>query len=256
MTVLLQQTNSRLVPVNELVEEPYSTVLGYPKCAKDELERRIVELKSMGVRGIIFEGVTKLGKLDMLGKGCVGIVVKAVIDSRTVALKIRRLDADRESMEREAGLLKIANSVGVGPEFVANSRNFLASDVADGVKIIKWIKQDLDECRVRSIARQILEQCFNLDIAGLDHGELNNLRKHVIVGEEVTIIDFESASTQRRVSNVTSAAQCLFIAGEIAEKFRSILGINSTDEIIGQLKKYKDNASEENFQGSLQVLKL
>lgn len=253
---MLQQTNSRLVAVNDLVEEPYSSVLGYPKCATDELESRVRELESIGVKGIIFEGSSKVGKLGVLGKGCVSVVVKAVLDDRTVALKIRRLDADRESMEREAGFLKIANSVDVGPKFVAESKNFLAMDLADGRKIVDWIKQDLDAQKVRTVALQVLEQCFRLDTIGLDHGELSNLNKHVIVGENITIIDFESASTERRVSNVTAAAQCLFIGSAIARKVRSVLKIDSTDEIIQSLKKYKNNVGKENLESLIEVLKL
>ncbi len=248
--------NSRLVTVNELVEEPYSSVLGYPKCPKDELENRVKELESIGVKGIIFEGNSKIGKLEIMGKGCVSVVVKAVVDDRIVALKIRRLDADRESMERESNFLKIANSVDVGPRFFANSKNFLTMDIADGMKIIDWIKQDLGARQIRLVALQILEQCFRLDTIGLDHGELSNLNKHVIVGKNLTIIDFESASTERRVSNVTAAAQCLFIGSAIARKIRSVLEIDSSDKIIQELKRYKNDVSKENLESLIGALKL
>ena len=253
---LLQQINSRLVEVNELVEEPYSYVLGYPKPSEAELENRIRELKSMDVKGILFDGSSMIGKLSILGKGCVSVVVKAVLDNRTVALKIRRLDADRETMEREASFLSIANSVDVGPKLVAKSKNFLAMELAYGEKMVDWIKQDLEQQKVRSVTRQILEQCFRLDSAGLDHGELSNLNKHVIVGENVTIIDFESASTERRVANVTAATQCLFIGSAIARKVRSVLKIDSTDQIIQSLRKYKNDVNKENFESLIRVLEL
>lgn len=253
--ILLQQINSRL-EVYELVNEPYSYVLGYPRCSRDELESRVSELKSMDVKGIIFEGSSMIGKLNILGKGCVSVVVKAVLDNRTVALKIRRLDADRESMEREANFLNIANSVDVGPKLVAMSKNFLVMQLADGEKMVDWIKHDLEDQQVRSVARQVLEQCFRLDGIGLDHGELSNLNKHVIVGENVTIIDFESASTGRRVANVTAATQCLFIGSAIARTVRSVLKIDSKDAIIHSLKKYKNYVSKENFESLVSVLKL
>ncbi len=253
---LLQQINSRLVEVNELVEEPYSYVLGYPKCPRDELGNRVRELKSMDVKGFMFEGSSMIGNLNILGKGCVSVVVKAILDNKTIALKIRRLDADRESMEREANFLSIANSVDVGPKLVAKSKNFLAMELADGEKMVDWIQHDLEDRQVSSVARQVLEQCFRLDSTGLDHGELSNLNKHVIVGENVTIIDFESASIQRRVANVTAATQCLFIGSAIARKVRSVLKIDSTDEIIHSLKKYKNDVSKENFESLVRVLKL
>jgi putative serine/threonine protein kinase len=244
------------VEVNELVEEPYSYVLVYPKSSTDDLKNRVRELTSIGVKGIIFEGNSMIGKLNILGKGCVSVVVKAVLNDRTVALKIRRLDADRESMEREANFLSIANSVSVGPKLVAVSRNFLVMQLADGEKIVDWLQHDLEDQQVRSVTRQVLEQCFRLDTVGLDHGELSNMNKHVIVGEDVTIIDFESASIQRRVANVTAATQCLFIGSALARKVRSVLRIHSTDKIIHTLKKYKNDVSKENFESLMSVLKL
>ena len=253
---LLQQTNSRLVNVNELIDEPYSTVLGYPRCSREELASRVKELESIHVNGLIFDGDSMIGKLKVLGKGCVSVVVKAVIDNEIIALKIRRLDANRESMEREAGFLNIANSVDVGPKLLAKSKNFLTMHLALGSKMEDWIKQDLNSQQIRSITLQILNQCFRLDSINLDHGELSNLNKHVIVSENATIIDFESASTQRRVSNVTAAAQCLFIGSAIARRVRSVLRIDATDEIIQSLKKYKNDVSKENLESLINVLKL
>ena len=53
-----------------------------------------------------------LGKIAIAGKGCVSLVLRAkFLDQTICALKIRRLDANRCSMEREAELHKIANSL-------------------------------------------------------------------------------------------------------------------------------------------------
>jgi len=65
--------------------------------------------------------------------------------------------------------------------------------------------------------KKILEDCYSLDRIGLDHGELSNLSKHVIVGRKITVIDFESSSTDRKVSNVTSATQALCIGSGISK---------------------------------------
>jgi len=254
---LSQQMNSRLVATSALVDEPYSSILGYPKSSRDELESRVNELKSIGVQGILFEGNSKIGKLDVLGKGCVSVVVKAVIDDQIVALKIRRLDADRESMEREAEMLKIANSVGVGPKHIGSSKNCVLMDLANGIKIIDLImKMDNKKSEIKSVALDVLEQCYKLDKIGLDHGELSNLNKHVIVGDAVTIIDFESASVKRRVANVTAATQCLFIGSAIARKVCKLLKIGARDEIIRSLREYKSDKSKENLERLQKVLGL
>ena len=78
----------------------------------------------------------------------------------------------------------------------------------DGIKISQWIntlKGVGSVKKLKNTLRKILEDCYRLDEIGFDHGELSNISKHVIVGEEnSTIIDFESSSTNRRPSNVTS----------------------------------------------------
>jgi len=76
------------------------------------------ELKKLKISKIAFEGSTRIGNLQILGKGYVGVVVLAKQKTKTVALKIRRLDSQRNHMNDEAKLLKLANKAGVGPKFI------------------------------------------------------------------------------------------------------------------------------------------
>ena len=72
-------------------------------------------MESLGITSIILGGKTIVNNVPVCGKGCVGIVVKAKAGSKVCALKIRRTDADRKTMDNEARFHKIANSIGVGP---------------------------------------------------------------------------------------------------------------------------------------------
>ncbi len=254
---LLQQISSHLVETKALVNEPYSAILGYPRCSKDELESRVKELQENNVSAILFEGNSRIGKLNLLGKGCVSVVVKAICNDKVVALKIRRTDADRATMDREAGFLKLANSAGVGPKFIKSSRNFLLMDLVDGINIFKFMEAENKRAKVLDVASNVLQQCYQLDKIGLDHGELSDMREHVIVaGDKITIIDFESASISRKMSNVTAAAQYMFIGGIVAKKIRKLLKVHSIETIITSLREYKNDISQENFESLKQVLNL
>lgn len=253
---LLQQTNSHLVEVEEMVNEPHSSVLGYPRCSSDELESRVRELKTHHVKGVLFEGKGVIGKLNILGKGCVSVVVKAIYDHEIIALKIRRTDANRESMENEARLLELANGIGIGPKLIKRSRNFLLMEYIDGKNMFSFLEEENNATKLLHVVSEVLEQCCGLDSIGLDHGQLSDMREHVIVSDKITIIDFESASTNRKVSNVTAAAQYLFIGGPMKDKIRELLKINSTDAIIQLLRAYKKDASKENFERLKQILNL
>ncbi len=90
-----------------------------------------------------------------------------------------------------------------------------------------------------------------------DHGELSNISKHVIVGKtKSTLIDFESSSTKRRPSNVTSITQAIFIGSGIANKTQKIYKNPPKEKIIENLKQYKQEKTRENFEKLLKILKL
>lgn len=246
--------------ISKLSEKPYAIIIGYPKATKRQVELRIAQMKKLGINSISFQGDLKLGSINVLGKGYVGIVVLAKKQKKKVAVKIRRTDSQRKEMQSEAKLLKIANSVGVGPRLIDSSKNLMIMEYLDGKKIGMWIKELKGKgsvSKLKSIIRKTLEDCYNLDRIGLDHGELSSIAKHVIIGKsKTTIIDFESASTKRRASNVTSATQGIFIGSGISKSIRKIYKIPSKDKMIEVLRNYKHNPTRESFDKLLKVLKL
>ncbi len=248
------------LPLDKLSQEPYSTIIGYPKATKKQIRTRIIELKKLGIRDVSFQGQTKIGSLSILGKGYVGVVVLSRIKNKLVAVKIRRTDASRINMVKEAKFLKIANKAGVGPLLLAMSKNFIIMEYLDGKKIGAWLnelKSKRDIKLLKSIMQKILEDCYSLDVIGLDHGELSTISKHVVIGKsKTTIIDYESASTQRRVSNVTSATQAICIGSGISKIVRKIYRMPSKNKIIKILRSYKQEQNRQNFEKILEILKL
>ncbi|WP_101477832.1 protein kinase [Candidatus Nitrosotalea bavarica] len=251
--------NSSLVPISKLVKEPYSLILGYPKATKGELTKRHAELKKLGVTAVSFQGETILNNIHVLGKGYVGVVVLSKLHKKDVALKIRRIDSSRSEMKSEAKLLKLANKVNVGPKLIDSSKNFIIMDYVVGQKITDWVRELKGRgsaAKLKSIVRQVLEDCHTLDTIHLDHGELSYIHKHVIVGESPCIIDFESGSTNRRTSNVTSATQSIFIGSALSSVVKNIIKIPNKKKLIDPLKKYKHEQSRENFDQILKMLGL
>ena len=130
----------------------------------------------------------------------------------------------------------------------------------NGKKIGEWIKELKGKgsvAKLKSVIRKTLEDCYNLDKIGLDHGELSNISKHVIISKsKATVIDFESASTKRKVSNVTSAAQGIFIGSGISKSIKKIYKIPPKEKMVDALREYKHNPTRENFDKILKILKL
>jgi putative serine/threonine protein kinase len=238
------------VLTENLKMEPYASVLCYPKVSEAELQSRLEELREHGVTAVKFAGEASAFNVPVLGKGFVGIVVIAHLDGQRAALKIRRVDADRLGLQHEAQMLSKANSVQVGPKLISVSRNFLLMQLIDGDLLPNWLDAHKEKEQVRGVLNEVLEQCWRLDSIGLDHGELSKAPKHLIVDKQQKpwIVDFETASVDRKPANVTSVCQFLFTSGgAVARAVAEVLGERNREEIICALRLYKKDRMRENF---------
>lgn len=247
-----------IVPVDQLSQKPFALVLCFPKPTEVELQSRVQELQTVGVTAFEFSGNASLFGvgLPVLGKGFVGIVVIAHLNGERVAVKIRRTDADRADLLHEARMLSVANSVDVATRLIAASKNFLFMQLIDGSLLPNWLETNRDPSKVKLVLGEIMEQCFRLDQAGLDHGELSKAPKHLLVDKDGKpfIIDYETSSVQRRVANVTSVCQYLFAGNSKASKILAeMLGEKDRFRLIDVLAVYKKNKTRSNFEELLKV---
>jgi len=235
------------------------SIISYPREITDrELIERLKELEILNVSSILPGGRVKIGKFSILGKGSVGLVVRVENknNNKPCALKIRRSDANRISMEREAKLQQAANSIGVGPTIIGYSGNFILMELIDGISIGDWINdQRITRDQIRKVIINTLEQCYKLDRANLDHGELSHITNHVLVSENGNsyIIDFETSSTHRKTSNVTAAAHSLLLSGLISKRVIDTIQIVDREKIIELLRVYKWNQTRTTFDKILQA---
>ena len=119
-----------------------------------------------------------------------------------------------------------------------------------------WLRLQKDKQLVDKVLADVLEQCWRLDEAGLDHGELSKAPKHLLVdkADKPFIVDFETASLHRRVINVTSVCQFLFMGNSQAAKaLAKIFGEKDKAKLIAALKKYKKDRNRKNFESLVGV---
>jgi putative serine/threonine protein kinase len=247
----LSKIQSEQIGLDEFVRTPYLNVLTYPRPNLTLAKTRIKQLRKLGVEEITFTGKTKIGRLGLVGIGTVSLVVRAKVKGQTYALKIRRSDANRENMSNEFELTKVANRIGVGAFAYSATRDFILMQLVEGEDLYEHLKTITGvgtRGRTREIVHLLLNQCRKLDLVNLDHGQLSDLRKHVIMaGDMPYIIDFESGSRDRTPKNVTTSAQHLFIGGRCAPLMKRLLGLKSHQPILQALKNYKKDMSDENF---------
>jgi putative serine/threonine protein kinase len=246
------------VNLDEIINTRYSRFLTYPSSeAEGEAKERVQQLKEIGISSLIFKGSTSIDGVQVLGKGCVGIVAEGLLGKTLVAVKIRRLDADRASLLDEARYLRLANSVDVGPALITATQNMLVMQLVNGQPLFKWVERARRRAVIRSVLRQLLLDCFKLDAIGLDHGELSHAPRNVLVNprNEPCIVDFESASSSRRVANVTSLIQ-YFLFGQLARSFGGRRLYHNQKTILHSLTLYKQDGSVSNFENILHLLRV
>lgn len=234
----------------ELARSPEGRVLGFPGAPAALLRARARQLESLGVGRLELRGPTLLGRARVLGKGHAGVVIAGSMGGKRVAVKARRTDSSRPGMAREARLLAAANEAGAGPALLAHSKNFLVMELLGGAPISEWARAAGARDK-KKVFRKVLEDCHRLDMAGIDHGELHRISRHVMVGREAVLLDFESASTRRRAANVTSAGQALFVGTAMAGGRQA-----PREGIIGALRAYKAAPGRASFDALLSVLRL
>jgi putative serine/threonine protein kinase len=237
-----------------LLTHPRGYLIHFPRWDARAAEVKIEELRTLGVESIIFEGPHRVETVPVLGKGNTSMVLKAITRDGVYAAKIRRSDADRTSFDDEARLLKAANDLGIGPKLISWGKGVLLMELIEGPYLSDWIKKLCpgDAGILRGVFRRLIDQTRRLDMAGLDHGELVRLRRHTLMrGFEPVIIDFESASTARRVSNVTTVVQSLFLNTQASLVVERIMGLPDRETLLSALRLYRREMSDFNYMALL-----
>jgi putative serine/threonine protein kinase len=243
------------------IQDIPTEIICYPRPDEKEKVQRIEELLSIGVKNVRLEGPKKIDTHQIIGKGCVSIAILADTKFGLAILKIRRMDADRSDMFHEVQMLSFANTSSVGPILFNYSKNFILMEYIAGSLIGQWLNnvRSFPLMKVKYILKELLIQCFKLDIMNLDHGELSNASKHVIIRNsdlEPIIIDFESASKQRRPNNLTSICQFIFKKKELLDMMHLSAELITSNETNNILKNYKKNPSKTIFNKILKIYKL
>lgn len=244
-----------------LLSSPVLTnFLCYPKFDLSNYYKKLNDLYSFNLKFVITGGETTLFNTNILGKGCEGLVFKVEDNQNNIfALKIKRTDSCRLSMTDEFNYYKLSNKYDIGPKVYSSTDDVLLMEFIEGKSILNWfLNSRLDLKLIKKVIVNVLTQCHILDMVSLDHGQLNRLNNHIIVshdGSKCTVIDFESASKNRRPSNFTSAFQGIFFKGMISIQINKYVDYRQKKlEFLKLLHLYKNDPSKEIFDSILALI--
>ncbi len=241
-----------LINIDELeFDESMLLQLSYPK-PNNEYARLVCDsLRQLGVEGVYID---KSSKLMIVGKGFRNIVVACRHRGEFACAKIRRIDYVVKDTSREASMLRLANSVKVGPRLIGHHGPVLLMELVEGEDLTSWLlslsKKEFSYAR--EIVSELLKQCHRLDMAGINHDELSDASKHVLKTRSgVVILDFGSANITSKPSNLTSIINYLF-HGPARRVSTEIIGIREPPAEV--LRNYKSNLSSDSFENIYRII--
>lgn len=239
----LDINNFHIITANYNKLHTLACIFSYPTLNISLSLRRIEELFSIGIEKFFFVGDTHLCNTRILGKGTNCLVVKCIYKSRDAVVKFLRIDSNRRSLELEAEILKKIEPLDLAPKIYVYSDWYIVEEYIPGESLVDYTRRikDVSQKDVYTIIRDMLCKAVKLDVARVDHGELNRPKKHIRItrSKRIFFIDFESASMSRSPKNLTSIVQFLLNHEVWRHYIYKLTGIKSTEFFYKILREYK-----------------
>ncbi|MBN2053233.1 hypothetical protein JW756_07045 [Candidatus Woesearchaeota archaeon] len=187
--------------------------------------------------------------MELFAKGKRGVIYSEGND----CIKEKNPRSIVDTLENEAEYLKMLNKKNIGPKFIKYENGKLYREFVDGIRISDFFEQEENKEKIISVIKQVLEQCREMDLLGIDKKELTNPYKDILVTSDnkAVMIDFERCKESKKPKNVTQFLQYLARSKPILEK-KGIL-INK-EEIIRLGKRYKTKPNKENFKNIIKFV--
>jgi len=218
------------------------------------LEKNLIKILRRVGKPLSFEEAASLLNRDV---GTVAKTVQWLKEKELVEVEAKTIHFISLGLEGE--ILKEVNKAGIGPRTIAVKDTVIAMEYIRGEFFSEWLKarRVIDRNNVRMVVKGLLGQCWTLDNIGIDHGELSDAKKHVLIDQQGTprIIDFESASRERTCRNLVSIAGYLFFKKKIADCLRVHLSWDDS-KLKELLKDYKRLRSQHAYEKILEELRL
>ncbi|RMX65220.1 hypothetical protein KXD40_005101 [Peronospora effusa] len=211
---------------------------------------------------------TKVANLRFFARGKRGVLYAGELrlNDKPVVAKLAADTTFAESVTLEARWLQVVNRMGIGAKLIDSGSGWFLCERLEGKNVVEFLGQDhkvTTPANARWVIREMLCQCFSMDLMGVNKEEMTHPHRHIIVHRSMqlpgnwrcTFIDFEKCSSSKKPKNVTQLCQFLSSPRMIAllaskhVKFDILKLRQST-------KRYKQNLSTHTFSAIMHVFGL
>ncbi|TMW62277.1 hypothetical protein Poli38472_009770 [Pythium oligandrum] len=166
-------------------------------------------------------------------------------------------------VETEAKWIRVMNRMGIGARLVASGTGWLICERLEGHNIVEFLTETATNATVRWVLREMLCQCFTMDMMGVNKEEMTHPTRHIIVHIarsapqrwQCTFIDFEKCQYTKKPKNVTQL--CQFLSSPRMTGLFERHGITwDVQQLRQRTKQYKQSITAESFGGLMKVFQL
>ncbi len=254
----LEQVNEHLTPEG-IILLVFSS-LSHKEKVEDILFSQMLEFLEVGSKHIFFETLyvylikksqilkelekEEVTNISYFTKGKRGVIYKGKYQEEIVCIKVKRKESEAlNRIKTETKFIQALNRHGVGPTYLFSSEEYLVYKFIPG-KYIEDFFANAKKPKIRKVLIEVLKQCFIMDKLGINKEEMHHPVKHVIIGKQIKLIDFERCHYTEDPKNVSQFMQYIMMNIPILKKKRINLDAN---KIIHLTKNYKANMGEDSF---------
>ncbi|KAF4138228.1 hypothetical protein GN958_ATG12580 [Phytophthora infestans] len=217
--------------------------------ALKELETSVANLRffARGKRGVLYAG--EMRSTDN------PVVAKLAADATSAG-----------SVTLEARWLQVVNRMGIGARLVDAGKGWFLCERLEGKNVVEFLG-DGDEATTSAnamwVVREMLCQCFAMDLMGINKEEMTHPHRHIIVHRSThqqvrwrcTFVDFEKCSSTKKPKNVTQLCQFLSSPRMVALLASKHVKVDVL-KLRQCTKRYKQSTSTKTFGDIMRVVGL
>ncbi|KAG3112547.1 hypothetical protein PI124_g8696 [Phytophthora idaei] len=217
--------------------------------ALKELEASVANLRffARGKRGVLYAGEMRSSHEPVVAK-----LAADATSARSVTL--------------EARWLRVVNRMGIGARLVEAGKGWFLCERLEGKNVVEFLGEG-DEVTTPAnamwVVREMLCQCFAIDLMGVNKEEMTHPHRHIIVHRSTqqpvrwrcTFVDFEKCSSTKKPKNVTQLCQFLSSPRMVALLASKRVKVD-VPKLRQCTKRYKQNISTKTFGDIMRVFGL
>ena len=180
--------------------------------------------------------------MEIYARGKRGVVYK----QGEVCIKEKNPRSAVDTLKNEAKYLHLLNKKSIGPRFINYNDGKLYREFIEGIRISDFFEQETDKEKIISVIKQVLKQCREIDLLGINKKELTNPYKDILVtpDNKAVMIDFERCHETKKPKNVTQFLQYINRSKPTLEKKGIMV---DKEEMIKLGREYKKKNDKKSF---------